>query len=785
MLNYTILLPRKFSGWRYDFLQALYIKALPKRIIFMFPVMIMAGNNASSSLIFKLVVLNLVCCLLASSFDSGNDGRKVYIVYLGNKREDTASTPSHHTRMLEETIGSTFAPEALLHSYKRSFNGFVVRLTEEEAQKISAKEGVVSVFPNEKKHPHTTRSWDFMGFTTNVPRVKQVESDIVVGVLDTGIWPESPSFNDVGYGPPPAKWKGACQTSTNFRCNKKIIGARAYRSDNNFPPEDFKSPRDSEGHGTHTASTVAGGLVSQASLFGLALGTARGGVPSARIAVYKICWSDGCEDADILAAFDDAIADGVDIISLSVGGNEPKFYFNDSIAIGAFHSMKNGILTSNSAGNDGPDFLTIRNFSPWSLSVAASSIDRKLVSKVQLGNNNIFQGFTINTFDLQQKQFPLIYAGNAPNISGGFTGATSRFCSRNSVDRNLVKGKILVCDSIVSPSTFASFSSAVGVVMNDAGVKDNARSYPLPSSYLGTVAGNNIKTYMGSNNFPTATIFKSNAVNDTSAPIVVSFSSRGPNPETLDILKPDLTAPGVEILAAWPPDAPVSSGIRDSRSTLYNIISGTSMSCPHATAAAVYVKTFHPTWSPAAIKSALMTTAIPLNVGLNPQAEFAYGAGHIDPLKATNPGLVYDANETDYVNFLCGQGYSTAMVRRLTGDGSVCTAANSGRVWDLNYPSFALSTTPSESINQFFTRTLTNVDTEASTYTSKILGAPEGLTITVDPPALSFNGIGDKKSFTLTIDGTIIQTIVSASVVWSDGSHNVRSPITIYIVNKA
>lgn len=174
-----------------------------------------------------------------------------------------------------------------------------------------------------------------------------------------------------------------------------------------------------------------------------------------------------------------------------------------------------------------------------------------------------------------------------------------------------------------------------------------------------------------------------------------------------------------------------------------------------------------------------------MNVELNPQAEFAYGAGHIDPLKATNPGLVYDANETDYVNFLCGQGYSTAMVRRLTGDGSVCTAANSGRVWDLNYPSFALSTTPSESINQFFTRTLTNVDTEASTYTSKILGAPEGLTITVDPPALSFNGIGDKKSFTLTIDGTIIQSIVSASVVWSDGSHNVRSPITIYIVNKA
>ncbi|KAE8648003.1 hypothetical protein Csa_021395 [Cucumis sativus] len=754
----------------------------------MFPLMRMISRRSisSSSLIFKFVFFSsLFSSLLASSLDSDNDGRKIYIVYMGNKLEDSASTPSHHMRMLEEVVGSSFAPEALLHSYKRSFNGFVVKLTEEEAQKISAKENVVSVFPNEKKHLHTTRSWDFMGFTQKAPRVKQVESNIVVGVLDSGIWPESPSFSDVGYGPPPPKWKGACQTSANFHCNRKIIGARAYRSDKFFPPEDIKSPRDSDGHGTHTASTVAGGLVNQASLYGLALGTARGGVPSARIAVYKICWSDGCYDADILAAFDDAIADGVDIISLSVGGSKPKYYFNDSIAIGAFHSMKHGILTSNSAGNDGPDYFTIRNFSPWSLSVAASSIDRKLVSRVQLGNKNTFQGYTINTFDLKGKQHPLIYAGSAPNISAGFTGSSSRFCSRNSVDRNLVKGKIVLCDSVLSPATFVSLNGAVGVVMNDLGVKDNARSYPLPSSYLDPVDGDNIKTYMDRTRFPTATILKSNAVNDTSAPWIVSFSSRGPNPETYDILKPDLTAPGVEILAAWSPIATVSSGVRDSRTTLYNIISGTSMSCPHATAAAVYVKTFHPTWSPAAIKSALMTTATPLNAKLNTQVEFAYGAGHINPLRAVHPGLLYDAYESDYVRFLCGQGYTTAMVRRLSGDNSVCTRANSGRVWDLNYPSFALSSTSSQSFNQFFRRTVTNVGSKVSTYRAKVVGVPRGLSITVNPPVLSFNAIGQKKSFTLTIRGSISQSIVSASLVWSDGHHNVRSPITVFVVGTA
>lgn len=172
---------------------------------------------------------------------------------------------------------------------------------------------------------------------------------------------------------------------------RKIIGAKYYQVNGEFPPGDIQSARDTEGHGSHTASIVAGRSVSRASLYGLGSGTARGGVPSARIAVYKICWSDGYSDADILAAFDDAIADGVDIISLSVGGSLPYEYFEDSIAIGAFHSMKNGILTSNSAGNSGPDPQTVTNLSPWSLSVAASTIDSRFVTDVQLGNGEVYE----------------------------------------------------------------------------------------------------------------------------------------------------------------------------------------------------------------------------------------------------------------------------------------------------------------------------------------------------------------------------------------------------------
>ncbi|XP_023527145.1 cucumisin-like [Cucurbita pepo subsp. pepo] len=736
------------------------------------------GITMCSSLLFNLLFLALFRSVLASTSHSHGDDRKIYIVYMGSKLEDPSSAHLHHRAMLEQVVGSTFDPQSVLYTYTRSFNGFVVRLTEEEAQEIASKEGVVSVFLNQNNHLHTTRSWDFLGFPQNVGRVPQLESNIVVGVLDSGIWPESPSFNDDGFGSPPSKWRGSCQVS-NFRCNRKLIGGRAYRIGRPILPGDVGSPRDTDGHGTHTASTVAGGLVSQASLYGLGIGTARGGVPSARIAAYKVCWKDGCSDADILAAFDDAIADGVDIVSLSVGSSEPRPYFNDPIAIGSFHAIKNGILTSNSAGNEGPKDFTTTSLSPWLLSVAASGMDRKFVTRVQLGNGNIYEGISINTFDMNL-QYPLVYAGDIPNL--GFNGSTSRYCEKNSVNPSLAAGKILLCDSVIPSSIFSSFGAIAGILMQ-AYTRDNARSYPAPAAVLHPNDGIAVYRYIRSTIIPTATIFKSVAGQDSSAPLVVSFSSRGPNALTNDILKPDLSGPGVEILAAWPPVAPIA-GVKDSRSSLYNIISGTSMSCPHLTGVAVYVKTFNPTLSPAAIKSALITTASPMSARQHSQAEFAYGAGHVNPLKAINPGLVYDANESDYVSFLCGQGYSTSMVRRITGDNSACTSGNIGRVWDLNYPSFAVSISGTRTVNQYFTRTLTNVARGGSTYRAKI-SAPQGLSITVNPTALSFNGIGDRKSFRLTVGGTVSQSISSASLEWSDGVHSVRSPITVVALTKS
>ncbi|KAJ1389154.1 Peptidase S8/S53 domain [Sesbania bispinosa] len=239
-------------------------------------------------------------------------------------------------------------------------------------------------------------------------------------------------------------------------------------------------------------------------------------------------------------------------------------------------------------------------------------------------------------------------------------------------------------------------------------------------------------------------------------------------------LWPDIAAPGVEILAAWPPNAPPSGVKGDKRQVQYNIISGTSMACPHATGVAAYIKSFHPTWSPAAIKSAIMTT----------EAEFAYGAGHIDPFMALNPGLVYDASESDYVNFLCGQGYDTVMLQRVTGDTSTCVGVTDGNVWDLNYPSFAVSTTSGVFFSRVFTRTvtITNAGSPTSIYNA-IVTAPKGLEIKMNPSSMSFSSVGQNQNFQLRVQGSLgTNLLASASLIWDDGKHKVRSPITVFLV---
>ncbi|XP_044482079.1 subtilisin-like protease SBT4.3 [Mangifera indica] len=707
---------------------------------------------------------------MSTLYGATEEDRKVCIVYLGSLPQGEYSLSSLHRSMLQEVVDDGSVENKLVRSYKRSFNGFAAKLTDKEMQKLATKKGVVSVFPSRTLQLQTTNSWDFIGLKESVKRNPSVESDVIVGVLDSGIWPESESFSDEGFGPAPKKWKGAC-TGRNFTCNKKLIGARYYSA---IYGED-ETARDTEGHGTHTASTAAGNKVKDANFFGLGQGTARGGVPSSRIAVYKVC-REGCREVDILSAFDDAIADGVDLITISIGG-DTKDFSEDAIAIGSFHAMAKGILTLNSAGNSGPFPGTTGSVSPWMMSVAATTTDRLFVDRIVLGNGTDVTGFSINGFSQNGKKFPLVIGRQVP----GDCAKPGLTCSDTCLDSSSVEGKIVLCE-VSEGSIVAHQAGAAGSIT----LKNNIFGpvsfvVSSPSSSVTSEDYNRIISYIDSKENCQAEILKTESIKDSDAPVVAFFSSRGPNIILPEILKPDISAPGVDILAAFSPVAPLTEDEEDKRQAKFNIVSGTSMACPHVAGVAAYVKTFHPTWSPSAIKSAIMTTARPMNDSITSQAEFAYGSGFVNPINALDPGLVYEAFEEDYIRMLCSIGYSSEKLRRVTGDNNTCPeASEEASPKDLNYPSMASKVSAGKSFTTNFHRTVTNVGLPNSTYKVHVF-SNSGVTIKVVPEVLSFKRLNEKKSFNVTVSGkgVPVNTILSASIVWSDGKHNVRSPIAL------
>ncbi|RVW56928.1 Subtilisin-like protease SBT4.4 [Vitis vinifera] len=701
---------------------------------------------------FNFVGVFSICLLVfATSFKGGaaNDqDRKAslvlatYIVYMGALPQQQFSPLSQHLSILEDALGGSSPEDSLVRSYGRSFNGFAAKLTEQEREKLASKEEVVSVFPSGILQLHTTRSWDFMGFPQTVKRVPSIESDIIIGVLDTGIWPESKSFSDEGLGP--------VQKNGKFL---KIIGARVYNS--MISPDN--TARDSEGHGTHTASTAAGSVVKGASFYGVGKGDARGGVPSARIAVYKVCYETGCTVADVMAAFDDAISDGVDIITVSLGAAAALPLDSDSIGIGAFHAMAKGILTLNSAGNNGPVPVSVSSVAPWMVSVAASTTDRRIIGEVVLGNGVTVEGIAINSFELNGTNH-LLY-----------------------MERPLVH--------VINKMPKASRVGALGTITLAQEYQEKVPFIvPVPMTTLTRPDFEKVEAYINSTKKPKANILKSESLNDTSAPVVAFFHHEGLTESfTLILLQPDITAPGVDILAAFSPIAPISDADEDDRRVNYNFLSGTSMSCPHAAAVAAYVKSFHPTWSPSAIKSAIMTTAQRLDPSNNPDGELAYGSGHIDPVKARSPGLVYDASKEDYIKMMCTMGYDTNQVRLISGDNSTsCPKDGKGSPRDLNYPSMAAKVDPKKPFAVKFPRTVTNVGFANSTYKAKIRIRSRHIKVQVNPSTLSFKSLNETKSFLVTVTGDGLNfekdPTASASLAWSDGNHHVRSPIFVYVL---
>ncbi|KAK7855968.1 co(2)-response secreted protease [Quercus suber] len=587
----------------------------------------------------------LFCSLFLVSFleDTGaaqaGTNYGVYIVYMGAAASTKGSLRDDHAQLMSSVKENT-----LVHTYRHGFSGFAARISEEEARSIAQKPGVVSVFPDTQVELHTTRSWDFLKFQTSVkidskPNTgndqssSSVGSDSIIGILDTGIWPESESFNDKDMGPIPTRWKGTCVKADDFNssnCN------RSYGDSAAKAPAKLQTPRDTVGHGTHVASTAAGSTVASASYYGLAGGTAKGGSPSSRIAIYTVCSSGGCRGSAILAAFDDAVADGVDVLSLSLGA--PSYIRidlkSDPIAIGAFHAVDHGIIVVCSAGNDGPDSESVVNVAPWILTVAASTIDRDFQSNVVLGGNKLIKGESINFSPLKQSpEYPLIYAKYAKKSGANEAQARCktleimfRNCNPDSMDKNLIKGKIVVCNNVGDENYSAREKISVvkslggiGIVLIDDQSSRVASTYgSFPATLIKSKDSAEVLSYINSSSNPVATILPTVAVTEYKpAPAIAYFSARGPSYDTMNILKawllalhndPDIAAPGVDILAAWIAND-ASQTPQGKEPPLYNVISGTSMACPHVSGVAATVKSQNPTWSPSAIKSAIMTTA--------------------------------------------------------------------------------------------------------------------------------------------------------------------------------
>ncbi|CAN1133839.1 Subtilisin-like protease SBT1.7 [Linum perenne] len=538
----------------------------------------------------------------------------------------------------------------MIYTYNYAIHGYSARLTSAQAKLLQSQPGIFSVIPETRYELHTTHTPQFLGLDLAAELFPQADTvgEVVVGVLDTGVWPESKSFDDTGFF------------------------AKGYEA--TLGPVDeskeSRSPRDDDGHGTHTSTTAAGSAVDGASLLGYASGTARGMASRARVAVYKVCWIGGCFSSDILAAMDKAIEDGVNVLSMSLGGGNSDYY-RDSVAIGAFSAMEKGILVSCSAGTLIPD---------------------------------------------------------------------------------KVKGKIVLCDrgvnSRVQKGAAVKAAGGFGMVLTNTeanGEELVADAHLLPATAVGEKTGDAIKKYLTSD----------------------------PSPKVI--------APGVNILAGWSGNVGPTGLATDPRRVEFNVISGTSMSCPHVSGLAALLKAAHPEWSPAAVRSALMTTAYSTYKNGNDSTPFDHGAGHVNPVAALNPGLVYDLTADDYLGFLCALNYTDMQIKSVARKNYTCDHRKKYRVANLNYPSFANGGGKPVIIKH--TRTLTNVEVgPTGEYTVSI--SPEqipGVEIQVQPKTLSFKNAYEKKTYTVTFIADLMpmSTNSFARLVWTNGKRTVGSPVAV------
>lgn len=744
----------------------------------------------------------------ASSYDGGLAGLKATKPKGGQKLDPNSNDVITYAAYLDSRHNDTLSRAGggkKLYDYHYSFNGFAAEITSTQAANIAAMSGVVAVTKDEMQYADTSTTTHFLGLDApggiwaQLGGVGKAGEDIIIGVVDSGVWPESLSFSDrtgtngnatkdgkLDYQQIPG-WHGKCTPGEAFNasmCNQKLIGAQFFNAAwggsaavESQRPWEFQSARDYNGHGTHTSSTAGGNHGVMPTGAAAAFGAISGMAPRARIAMYKALWStqDGSTasgfSSDLVEAIDQAVADGVDVINYSISGTTSNFL--DPAQVAFLFAADAGVFVAASAGNSGPTTGTVAHPGPWLTTVAAGTHNRSGDGSVTLGNGATYAGASVAT---QVSSTPFIDS-TAAGLSGA--DATKVALCYSTIDNGgvavldpaKVAGKIVLCDrgvtARVNKSLAVQEAGGVGMVLvNTSPSSINADFHSVPTVHVDSPSRAALKAYAATAG-ATAAINASTITLTSPAPFTASFSSRGPlTAGGGDLLKPDVIAPGQDILAAV---APPGQGGRD-----FNLLSGTSMSSPHVAGLAALLKNLHPDWSPMTIKSALMTSATDILDGANTNSAviFRQGAGHVNPNGAASPGLVYNSGFTDWLAFLCG---TTTGVNPATC-ASLASAGYSFDASDFNSPSIAIGDLAGI---QTITRKVTNVGTGTATYNAAVTGL-SGFTVTVTPSSLTLaRGATGTYTVNFTRTTATLSSYAGGQLTWSSGAKTVRSPIVV------
>jgi len=677
--------------------------------------------------------------------------------------------------------------------YDTVLNGFAANLTAAEAEELAASDEVAAVVPETIYQP--TGAVDTSGFLglsggngsweEEFGGPKDAGEGVIVGVLDTGIWPENPALAPLSEPRPDqdvidAKWNGECVTgvdedpANNVECNNKLIGAR-YFDTWGYAEDGFASPRDQDGHGTHTATTAAGNYKTKVEIDGEKIGTFSGMAPAARVAAYKVCWG-GCPGADLVAGIEAAVNDGVDVINFSIGSTgTPEFV--DSVSLAFFNAAAAGVFVAASAGNDGPT-STVDHQEPWVTTVAASTHDQTFRTEVEFGREEIPAAALVGEAKWYVKNaVDAAYDGTDPE-------AAAR-CDAGTLDPAKVEDFAIICvrgNLFSDNANQVAAAGGVALIVRDQyerGPAATVTSQAVPVVHVNYEDGLALAEWVDSKSNPRIEV-ETSELDYQNAPSMAAFSSNGPAlAAEQNLLKPDITAPGVEILAGITPFNHAGNDFASNQ--------GTSMSSPHIAGLAALLKSAHPEWSPMAVKSAIMTTAYqtdqngdPIQRGGADATPFDYGAGHVDGQAMFDPGLVYESNPTEWIQYICGTPEASKVQ-------SYCDALGSMDPSQLNYPSITVAElTGSYQV----TRTVTNVSEKKSTYKAEIT-APAGFEVSSDVTKFTLKP-GESATYTLTITRTdaAFDEWAFGDVTWVEKKgtrtvHEVRSPIVVKPVQLA